>query len=612
MEPDNLLTLADLPSRLARLYPRSQAVNRCTEFGFETLSSQEFADRVRDVSLALVELGLKRGDRMAIVSESRPEWTIVDLACLGAGGVTVPIYPTQSADQVRFILAQTASAIAVVSTTEQVDKISQVRSGLPDLRTIILIEGEATLEGIRIETLGSVLARGQELVVSDEGAEDRYRRSVAEVTPDSLSSIVYTSGTTGEPKGVMLTHGNILSNIRSTMAVMPLDSSDVALTFLPLSHVFERAVVYRFLLDGLSIYFAEGLTTVARDLAKVRPTIMTGVPRVFEKFHATIHEKVAQGSALRRALFTWGVGVGKAVSAARLAGRRPSLVARTLHAVADRLVLAKVRERVGGRFRYMVSGSAPMSVPVLEFFLALGLPIIEAYGLTETSPGLTANPSDKPKLGTVGPALPGVEIRISDTGEIIARGSNVMQGYWKRPDLTAEVMKDGWFYTGDIGTIDQDGYLTITDRKKDFIVTSGGKKIAPQPLENMLKTDRLISEVVIIGEQRRFPAALIVPAFAALEAHAHSLGLAGLLREQLLRHPQVVALYQKALDRVNEKLAQFERIKRFALLPSEFTMERGELTPTMKVRRKVVEDRWRGVIDSLYDSRPSSGTEPVA
>jgi long-chain acyl-CoA synthetase len=467
----------------------------------------------------------------------------------------------------------------------------------------VLIEGTAEDGDPPVTPFEAMVAKGSALIAQDGDAAARYRTACAAIPRDALASIVYTSGTTGEPKGVMLTHANIMSNVLASAEVLAASPEDVALTFLPLSHVYERMVLYRYLWTGMSVWFAESLNTVARDLARVRPTIMAAVPRVFEKVHSTIQEKVAQGPAIRRALFRWGIGVGGRCARARLEGRRPALADRLQLPVADRLVLAKVRERLGGRFRFIASGSAPLARHVAEFFFALGVTIVEGYGLTETSPVLSTNPLDRVKIGTVGPPLPGVELRIGDHGEILARGPNVMAGYYKRPDLTAEVLKDGWFHTGDIGEIDQDGYLTITDRKKDLIVTSGGKKIAPQPLENTLKADPLVAEAVIIGEQRRFPAVLIVPDFAALAARAETLGLGGLSRDQLLRHPSVQALYQEALDRLNTRLAQFERIKRFALLPSEFTMERGELTPTMKVRRKVVEDRWKNLIDDLYEHR---------
>jgi len=603
---DTQLTLADLPSRLADRFPRPAAINRCLENEIQELSSQQFYEKVRDLSLALTEAGLAPGDRVGLISDSRPEWTIADLAVISAGGVTVPIYPTQSADQVEYILKQTEAVLAIVSNPTQAQKVRGVRQGLPALKGVVLMEGDRHIDGLTVTPFDELVARGTALVAADPTADVRYREQAAAIPREALATIVYTSGTTGEPKGVMLSHANIMSNVLASAEVLMAYPEDVALTFLPLSHVYERMVVYRYLWTGMTICYAESLTTVARDLARVRPTIMAAVPRVFEKVHSAILEKIAEGPAIRRALFEWGVGVGGRCARAKLDGRTPGLADRLQLPLADVLVLKKVRARLGGRFRFIASGSAPLGRHVAEFFFALGVTIVEGYGLTETSPVLSTNRLDRVKIGTVGLALPGVDLRIGDYGEILARGPNVMSGYYKRPDLSAEVLKDGWFYTGDIGEIDADGFLTITDRRKDIIVTSGGKKVAPQPLENTLKAEPLVAEAVIIGEQRRFPAVLIVPAFGALDAKARELGLADLAREQLLTHPRIQALYQEALDRLNAKLAQFERIKRFALLPNEFTMERGELTPTMKVRRKVVEDRWKPVIDSLYEVRAAT------
>jgi long-chain acyl-CoA synthetase len=378
---------------------------------------------------------------------------------------------------------------------------------------------------------------------------------------------------------------------------------DVVLSFLPLSHVFERLTMFRSLYNGATIAFAESLSTVPRDLARVRPTVMTGVPRFYEKFLGAVLDGVAKMPAARQKLFHWATDLGRACVREELAGRKLPLVVRFQRVVADRLVFSKIRARAGGRLRYLVSGSAPLSPSLAEFFLAIGLPIVEGYGLTETSPAVAANGVDGMRLGTVGRAVAGVEIGIAPDGEILVRGPNVMAGYYGRPDLTAEVIKDGWFYTGDIGQLDAEGYLTITDRKKDLIVTSGGKKIAPQPLEGALKANRLVAEAVVIGEGRKFPAVLIVPDFARLEDQARHLGLLPASREQLVARDEILELYQDMVDQLNVTLGQFERIKKIAILPSEFTMERNELTPTMKVRRKVVEDRWREVIDRLYDDR---------
>ncbi len=600
MKPRDQLTLADLPFHTLERFPKPGLICRCQEQGFLEYSGREFFERVRDLSLGLTSLGLEPGDRVALIAESRPEWGIADLAAITGGGVTVPVYPTQSAEQVRFILDEAGVKFAVVSNETQVAKVRQVSARLCALKGIVVMDGQPSSGTPPVYSLDAVCEMGRSIREKYPQAEARYRESATSIDGNALATIVYTSGTTGEPKGVMLTHVNIMSNARDSHAVFPTYETDVALSFLPLSHVFERIAFYRYLLDGVTVYFAESLTTVVRDLGRVRPTVMTGVPRVYEKFYAAIQEKVSQAAGLQKALLEWALSVGQARSAAVLNGHPPSRSVRLQYRVADRLVFRKVRARVGGRIRFLISGSAPLSMKIAEFFHAIGLVIIEGYGLTETSPILTANPSDKPKFGTVGKPIPNVEIAIAPDGEILARGPNVMRGYYKREKASADALAGGWFHTGDIGQIDADGYLSITDRKKDLIITSGGKKIAPQPLENLLKAHPLVAEAVLVGEGRKFPAALVVPNFAALEARAHESGWAFDARPDLLQRAEVQALYQELLDGVNDTLAQYERIKRFFLLPTEFTMERGELTPTMKVRRKVVETTWKDAIEQMY------------
>ncbi len=603
MKTTDQITLADLAFRTLELFPKPDAVCRCTEDGCRALSNEEFFERVRAFSLGLSTLGLRKGDRVAIVSESRPEWVIADLAVLSVGAVTVPVYPTLSAPQLWFILAETEARFAVVSNAAQAAKVMEVTPGTVAthaLEAVIVMDGEAEGRPFRVLKMAQVVGLGRDAVAADPAVADRFRAATADIEPSSLATIVYTSGTTGDPKGVMLTHRNIVSNVIATKGWLSLTPSDRILSFLPLSHVFERVVLFRCLFDGVSLYFAENMTSVARDLERVRPTIMTGVPRAWEKFYNAIQDGLGKLRGVRKALADWAIGVGRQHAGIWLAGGRAPALVRAKRAVADTLVFRKIRERTGGRLRFLVCGSAPLAPLIAEFYYAINLPVLEAYGLTESSPGISGNPLDAPRLGTVGKPLPGVEVKIEADGEILVRGPNVMQGYYKRPEATASTLAGGWLHTGDIGELSADGYLTITDRKKDLIVTSGGKKIAPQPLENLLKADPLVSEAVLIGEQRRFPAALLVPDFSRLEARLRELKLKAASREDLVRHPEVLRIYQDILDRLNGSLAQFERVKRFALLPTEFTMERGELTPTMKVRRQVVEQRWRPLIDAIY------------
>lgn len=593
-------TLADLSDHVATRFPKPTLIRRCHADGFTDISSDEFRTRVRELSVGLQALGVSAGVRVAIMSENRPEWQLADLAILAAGGVTVPIYPTLSSDQAHYILADSGSTVAIVSDVTQLKKIAAAGPAHTAPGAIVVMDARS-VDAAGVLSMADLAARGRAELSTDPHAERRYNDRIAAVKPDDLATIIYTSGTTGEPKGVMLTHHNILSNVLAVEDLISLSPDDVALSFLPLSHSFERTVSYEYLHRGVTIAFAESVDTVARDIRRVQPTVMTGVPRVFEKIQARILDAVAQGSALSRAVFRWALEVGLACSRVRLAHRRMPLRLAMQASVAGAVVFAKIRARMGAaRLRFMISGSAPLPKSVGEFFHAIGVPIIEGYGLTETSPVLTANPLDGLRFGTVGKAISGVELRIADDGEILARGPNVMAGYYRKPDATKEVLVDGWFHTGDIGFLDSDGYLTITDRKKDLIVTSGGKKIAPQPIENRLKKNPLVAEAIVVGDRRRFPAALIVPDYTALAVRVKEMGLADLTRLELSRHPDIVSLYQGIADEMGRDLAQYERLKRVALLPEEFSIESGQLTPTLKVRRRVVESSYRDAIEALY------------
>lgn len=586
---------------------KEKLIGRCRGSEILWISSKEVFERIRDLSLGFSALGVAAGDRVALVSESRPEWLFTDLAVLAAGGVLVPIYPTLSAGQIKYILEDSGARVAVVSSKQQLDKLQEIRHQLPALEAIVVIDTAAAPAGSpSLFALDAVAERGHARMTGEWGVGREFRDAARRVTPDHLATIVYTSGTTGEPKGVMLSHGNLTANLYAGATALEIRPDDVSLSFLPLSHAFERMVSYIYLLSGVTIVFAESFDTIGRDIAAVKPTVITGVPRVYEKLHDRIMDKGHSASAAKKALFQWAIGVGRARGSAVLRGKQPGPLTSMQAALADRLVFAKIRDGVGGRLRYMVSGSAPLSGSTAEFFYGVGLRVIEGYGLTETAPILTVNPPDAPRVGTVGKAVAGVELRIAADGEILARGPNVMSGYYRKPEATAAVLKDGWFHTGDIGTIDANGYLTITDRKKDLLVTSGGKKIAPQPIEEVLKRSPLVNEAVILGDRRKYVAALIVPSFNALERRLQDLGRSPVdlsdraSRPALLEREDVLALYQEIIDAMNRDLSQFERIKRFVLLPREFSIDTGELTPTLKVKRKVVEERWKDEIERLY------------
>ncbi len=593
-------TVADLPFHVAGRFQNPELIGRCSPDGIAALSGKEFFERIRDVSLGLGALGVGPGDRVAIVAESRPEWLMADLAILTGAAVTVPVYPTLSSAQARYILHDAAAKAAIVSTRLQLEKIQEVRHQLPALEAVILMDDWTPGDSPSVISLATVAERGHARLAGEWGVAREFSDCARAVRPDQLATIIYTSGTTGEPKGVMLSHANLVSNVKAGAQVLQLTEQDVALSFLPLSHSFERTVSYIYLLSGVRMVFAESFDTIARDIGRVRPTLLTGVPRVFEKLHGRIMDKGQAEPGLKGTIFSWAVGAGTVRGEAALRGQSVGVLSALRATVADRLVFAKIRDGLGGRLRYLVSGSAPLPAYIAEFFQGIGLPIIEGYGLTESSPILTVNPPDAPRAGTVGRALPGVELRIADDGEILARGPNIMSGYYNKPEATAEALKDGWFHTGDIGTIDEYGYLRITDRKKDLLVTSGGKKIAPQPIEGVIKRNPLVAEAVLLGDRRRYAAALIVPSFPALERRLKDLGRPPGSREELASRADVLALYQEIIDALNRDLSQFERVKRIAILPTEFSIQSGELTPTLKVKRKVIEERWREAIEALY------------
>jgi long-chain acyl-CoA synthetase len=598
----DVTTLADLAFQAAARYPNRTVLRRSHGNAFVDMSGQELFEQVRDLSLGLTDLGLSEGDRVALVAENRPEWCVTDLAVQAAGAITVPVYPTLTSEQILYLLNDCGATLAVVSNRAEVEKIAAIRARAPRLATTIVMDADGQPWPEQVVTFAEVAARGQRRLLTDDAEGRRFQERAVSIREDAVATIIYTSGTEGDPKGVMLTHRNLLSNVEAAVSVLGVRSDDVALSFLPLSHAFERMALYTYLYAGATVVFAESPATLARDMVTVRPTLMTAVPRVFEKLYARIHETVAHASRPRQAIFRWAVTIGRRRSALVRSSRPVGRLLALQHRVAESLVFHDIRAATGGRLRVLVSGSAPLPHTAAEFFDAVGLTIVEGYGLTEASPVLTVNPLDRPKFGTVGRALPGVELRIADDGEILARGPNIMCGYYGRPEAARAVLEsDGWLHTGDIGTLDRDGYLTITDRKKDLIVTSGGKSVAPQPIENELRRDPLIAEAMLVGDRRKFIAALLVPDFPALGQRLAELDRPGGTPDALVVRADVIDLFQRAVDAVNIMRAPFETIKRFALLPSEFTTAGGELTPTMKLKRRVVEERWRSVIDALYE-----------
>ncbi len=565
---------------------------------WESLSSERARNDVESLALGLAALGVRRGDRVALLSENRYEWAVSDLATLGQGAVTVPIYPTLTAPQSLYILDNAEARVVIVSNTAQLEKLLAVADSLPRLAAIVAMDPPPALRDPRVRAWSAVLADGERRRTADPNAF----RALAEATrPADLATIIYTSGTTGDPKGAMLTHDNIASNVEACLRVVDLNPRDTCLSFLPLCHIFERmAGLYAMLGAGATIAYARSVDTVAADAQEVHPTILTGVPRFYEKVYARVMENAGNQPPLRRAIFHWGLGVGRQIAHLRFEGKTAGLLLGFVATIADKLVAAKVRERVGGRLRLCISGGAPLGPKVMEFFFAIGIPVIEGYGLTETSPVITLNVPGRERPGAVGPPVPGTQVSFTAEGEILAKGPGVMQGYFRNDEATRAAIVDGWFHTGDIGHLDAEGNLRITDRLKDLIVTAGGKKVAPQPLEGKLKASRWLSEAVMLGDKRPYCVALLVPNFANLEAEAKERGWPAASRRELLQSPAVRALYQGVVDELNAGLAPFETIKRFELLERDLNAEAGELTPTLKVRRKIVSQTFHDQIEGMY------------
>ncbi len=570
---------------------------------YHPISHIEVAERVRHAARGLSSLGVRRGDRVGILSENRPEWAIADFACLTVGLTDVPIYPTLPADQIAYMLKDSGVVAVFVSNKGQAEKIREIRTQLPALKTVI---GFDEIPGLTNMSMAELEKRGSH----GENRESiaTYREDALSVKPDDLATIIYTSGTTGEPKGVMLTHDNIYSNVEASRKAIPFDGRDVGLSFLPLSHIFERmAGHYLMFATGTSIAYAESIDTVPTNLQEVRPTLVLSVPRLYEKMYARVLENALMGGFLKKKIFFWARGVAERWANEKLAGREPGALLAKQYEIAQKLVFSKLKARTGGRLRYFVSGGAPLAPDINKFFYAAGLVILEGYGLTETSPVIAVNTPDNFRIGTVGKLVDGAEVKIASDGEILTRGPNVMKGYYNKPDATREAIEpDGWFHTGDIGELN-DGFLAITDRKKDIIVTAGGKKVAPQPLENKVKTNKYVAQAVMIGDRRKFPAMLIVPNFDQLERWAARNNIIWTDRAQLLRMPTIQAKIEKEVNKELEGAAHFEMPKKVGLLEHDFSIEAGELTPTQKVKRKAIDKHYKALIDSMYEEAERTG-----
>ena len=557
-----------------------------------SISSSEFYQSVVGVARALQEWGIGKGDRVAILSENRPEWTIADFACLLLGAVVVPVYTTLTGEQTAYILKDSGARIVFVSSDKQLQKVRGIQDQTK-IERMVVMDGVETAHAVQM----------QRLMHDGPKAQDAQFNSAARtIAPDDLATIIYTSGTTGTPKGAMLTHRNMASNIAYSLSGFTVRGGEISISFLPLSHVTARHVDLGMLSRGVTLAYVSALDQLPQALLEVRPTIFVGVPRVYEKVHGQVDIK-AKGFP-KRWIYRWALAVGRKHREEILADRVPTSLA---WKICNRLVYAKVRAGLGGRAEVFISGGAPLGRELAEWYADIGIRIDEGYGLTETSPVIAVNNPQAHKLGTVGKTLPNIEVRIAEDGEILVRGPSVFKGYWNQPQETRAALVDGWFKTGDIGKLDADGFLSITDRKKDLIKTSGGKFIAPQPLENSLKHNALIAEAVIVGDKRKFPAVLVAPYFPLLEDWARANQVTFSSREDLVAHAKVKGLYEGIVADVNRNLARFEQLKKVILVAEEFSTENGALTASMKLRRRVVEERYRERIDAMYAEAEGAG-----
>lgn len=593
--PGEPATLVDVFTRVARDNKRPDTLNYKKNERWVSVSSDEMLARAKNIAAGLHAIGIRRGDRVAVLSESRVEWTLTDAGCIFGGVIDVPIYPTLTPPQVRYILNDSGASALLIEGRAKFDELKEILGECPQVEHVVHFDPDGMSEGLSLAELERL---GSEFQQQNPGALDQLAHEIA---PDDLATIIYTSGTTGEPKGVMLTHSNIVTNLVDSSGHLSFGEHDIALSVLPLSHVFERQAMYMYLYRGMSVYFAESLQTIGPNLREVRPTILVGVPRIFEKIYDRIQERAAEAGKFAATMLAWSVSVGREYAKYKLAHRPVPLFLKLKHAIASKLVFSKWHTAFGGRIRLLISGGAALPEDLGYIYFGAGIPIIQGYGLTETSPVITTSHLDALRIGTVGTPIPNVDVRIAADGEIEVRGPNIMRGYYNKPEETRAVFTDdGWFKTGDVGALDADGYLTITDRKKELFKTSGGKYISPQPIEQAIKASRFVNQVVLVGAERKFPAALIVPNWEQLESYCKLKGIQVQNRRELCEHPRIVDLFERQIDRLTPNLARYEKIKKVALLENEFTIEGGELTPTLKVKRRVIDQKYRDVIEKLY------------
>jgi long-chain acyl-CoA synthetase len=561
------------------------------------ITYREAKDEVENFACGLSTLGIKPGDKIAVISENRPEWVYTDIAALSLGAIDVPLYPSLTAESVEFILNNSESKGIIVSNKFQLNKVNKIKNKCRYLKFIIVINDKDTgSDGRTIFSFKEVQERG---IIFKTARPYFLKESRSNIKENDLCTIIYTSGVTGEPKGVMLSHKNLLSIVNSILETYPIDENDTFLSFLPLCHIFERMTYYSALASGGMVCYAEGIETIPQNMLEVHPTIITAVPRLFERIYSKILKNINSQSEIKQKIFYNAIEIGKEYCRAKKTGNITFSLS-IKNKLADSLVFKKIRRRMGGKLRFFISGGALLARNLAEFFEAIGISIIEGYGLTESSPMISANKPDDYKFGTVGKPFPGVEVKLAPDGEILARGANIMQGYFKNKKETEETLKDGWLHTGDIGVFDSEGYLMITDRKKHLFKTSAGKYIAPTHIENLFLESKYIDQFVLIGDRRMFLSALIVPDFDAIQEYADVNKIPYDKPEELVQAKEIYEMIEKDMSQVQKSLANYERVRKFTLLDKPFSIENGEVTPSLKIRRKAVEERYGSLIEEMY------------
>ncbi len=594
---DEPQTLAEIFLQTAERHRRTDALNYKTGGEWKSISSEEMIVRAENIALGLYALGLRRGDKAAILAANSPAWTLTDAGCQFAGIVDVPIYTTLMPDSVKYILNDSGAKVIFLENAEIFERVNEILPECEAIEKIVIFDstGEAAENATSLKDLENT---GANLKAENPALIDQLQKAVK---PNDTATLIYTSGTTGEPKGVMLSHQNLISNVIDAGENFELSATDIPLSVLPLSHVFERSAMYLYIFNGMGVFYAESIEKAADNLREVRPTIFVGVPRIFEKVYAKAKLKAASSSAFKEKIFDWAIEIGKKYA---LRNEKKQKIPRLLaikHSIADKLIFSKLREFFGGRLHSCITGGAALPDDIWLIFTGAGISIMQGYGLTETSPVISSNNPINSRLGTVGKPIRNVEIRLAEDGEIEVSGPNVMLGYYNKPDATHRAFtEDGWFKTGDIGEIDADGFLQITDRKKELFKTSGGKYIAPSPIEQKIKMSRFVSQAILVGSERKFPAALVVPNFEQLENYARAKNLNLKTPKDFCESQQILTLFGQEIEKCCDGLARYEKVKKFALLKNELTVEGGELTPTLKVKRRVVDEKYKAVIDKIY------------